>query len=488
MLQVGVGTIAQAPKGKLLRNVIKLPTTQIKKLKAKGLTIKDFVSISRIFTKKDMSLIVGRTLSKKKDIIDFVGLIKATSGKTLDSFSVGKQQLFRTALKDVVGVATASTQIGGKIIPKLSPTAKNLIVRSTGIAIVKAKVIAKPIVIPTVKLKPITQKQKQILITETKQITIIEKKVKQKQRVLTKQTQKITQKQKILSREKQTQAVKQKQKQLTKQKQRQALKQKQLLKQRQALKQKQQLLLKQISVRVPVKVFVPRVKIPVGLIKKKKKKIRRKRKPVRPQSFEVWARPLKKRGQKRQPKLIKVSKVPLSKKRAQDLRNYITDTSLGRTARIKLSRGKPTTPKLKVPKGYARRTSKKFRRYRIVKGKKVPLVKGRVIERGKFLLDTRPEKQQISLKRRIAQLSKPPKRKVVRRTPVKRKKSPVRSRRPIRKATKRRRISRRTGGIFGTPSRRKIPQLSKSRRPSPKSPKRKTIKRRKVSRDKGIFG
>jgi len=151
-----------------------------------------------------------------------------------------------------------------------------------------------------------------------------------------------------------------------------------------------------------------------------------KKKPVRPRSFEVWARPLKKKGQKK-PKLIKVSKVPLSKKRAKDLRNYITDTSLGRTARIKPSIGKPTEPKLKTPKGYARITSPKFRRHRIVKGKRIPLTKGRVIERGKFLLDTTQEKKQITLKRRIAQLSKPPKRKT-----IKRRSSPKRS-----------------GGIFG---------------------------------------
>ena len=168
----------------------------------------------------------------------------------------------------------------------------------------------------------------------------------------------------------------------------------------------------------------PRPRPPIKPIPKKVKKRRRiKRKPIRRQAYEVWARPLKKRGQKRKPKLIKVSKVPLSKKRARDLRNYITDTSLGRTARIKPSIGKPSTPRLRTPKGYSRKTSKKFRRYRIVKGKRVPLVKGRVIERRRHLLDTRQEKKQITLRRRIAQLSKPPKRKPTKRKTIKRKKS-----------------------------------------------------------------
>ena len=173
--------------------------------------------------------------------------------------------------------------------------------------------------------------------------------------------------------------------------------------------------------------------IPVKPVIKVPKKRIPKKKPVRkPQAYEVWARPLKKKGQKK-PKLIKVSKVPLSKNRAKDLRNYITDTSLGRTARIKPSIGKPSVPRLKTPKGYSRKTSKKFRRYRIKKGKRIPLKKGRVIEKSKFLLDRPEEIKQITLKRRIAQLSKPPKkRKSAKTKTIKRKKSP-----------------RTSGGIFG---------------------------------------
>ena len=177
----------------------------------------------------------------------------------------------------------------------------------------------------------------------------------------------------------------------------------------------------------------PRPRPPIKPIPKKVKKRRRvKRKPVRPQAYEVFARPLKRTKKGRKPKLIRVSKRPLTKKKAQDLRNFIVDQSLGRTARIRPTRGKPTTPKLKVPKGYSRKTYRKFRRYRVVKGKRVPLVKGRIIEKSKHLLDTRSEKKSITLKRKIAQLSKPPKRK-----PTKR------------KTIKKRRTVRRDRGIFG---------------------------------------
>ena len=167
----------------------------------------------------------------------------------------------------------------------------------------------------------------------------------------------------------------------------------------------------------PPRIGPPGIKPPIKPIPRRIRKRRiPKKKLRRVESFEVWARPLKRTKKGRKPKLIKVSKVPLTKQRAKDLRNYITDTSLGRTARIRPSKGKPSTPKLKTPKGYSRKTSAKFRRYKIRKGKRVPLVKGRVIERGKHLLDTVQEKKQITLRRRIAQLSKPPKkRKPVRR-------------------------------------------------------------------------
>ena len=145
------------------------------------------------------------------------------------------------------------------------------------------------------------------------------------------------------------------------------------------------------------------------------------------------ARPLKQTKKRKRPKLIKVSKVPLSKKKAKDLRNYIADTSLSRTARIRPTRGKPTTPRLKVPKSYSKKTSRKFRKHRIVKGKRIPLPKGKVIEKRRYLLDTRQEKKQITLKRRIAQLE--------REAGIRK---PIKKRKTIKKKS-----TRRNRGIFG---------------------------------------
>ena len=183
----------------------------------------------------------------------------------------------------------------------------------------------------------------------------------------------------------------------------------------------------------PILIRKPKLKVKPIVAFKRKRKVIRKKVEIKGQAFEVWARPLKRTKKGKRPKLIKVSKVPLSKNKARDLRNYITDTSLSRTATIRPTKGKPTTSRLKVPKGYSKKTSAKFRNFRIIKGKRVPLSKGKVIERGRHLLDTRQEQRQITLKRRIAQLSKPLKRK-----------SSIKK-----KTIKRRNSIRKNRGIFG---------------------------------------
>lgn len=131
---------------------------------------------------------------------------------------------------------------------------------------------------------------------------------------------------------------------------------------------------------------------------------RTKRFKPKKKGFNVFAKPVKGK------KLVKVNKVPLIKQRARDLRNFVLDTSLSRTGKIKPSKRKAQKPKLRSPVGFASRTRKKFRKFRQVKGKRKPLSRGKVIERSKRLLDTKQEIQGITLRRRIAQLQKPKKR------------------------------------------------------------------------------
>ncbi len=175
--------------------------------------------------------------------------------------------------------------------------------------------------------------------------------------------------------------------------------------------------------------------IPPRIKKKRLKRIMKKRKGKN--SFDVFARPLKKRKKGKKPKLIKINKRPLSQTNARDLRNYIIDTSLSRTGKIKGRKGRPKKSKLTFPRGYAKKTTKKFRRFRIVKGKRKPLRKGKVIERRGRLLDTRQERRKITLRRRIKQITPRKKRVIKSKAPRKRligkAPSPQKKRSPTRK-------------------------------------------------------
>jgi len=176
------------------------------------------------------------------------------------------------------------------------------------------------------------------------------------------------------------------------------------------------------------KILPPGIKLkrkpPIKVVKKKR-------------GYDVYARPLK-RVKGKIPKQVKVNIVPLTKQRAEDLRNYLVDTSLSRTGSIRKVAGKPKKPRLKAPSGYGIRTQPKFRTYKIRKKKRVPLKTGKVIERKKRLLDTIQERKRITLLKRIAQMQKragiksTSKKKVIRRAPVKskiRRKSPKKRRR-----------------------------------------------------------
>lgn len=137
----------------------------------------------------------------------------------------------------------------------------------------------------------------------------------------------------------------------------------------------------------------------------RKKGIRRIMKKKVATGYNVYARPLKSSKKGRIPKLIKINKVPLTRSRAEDYRNYLLDTSLSRTGQIVSGSGKPQRGKLRVPIGYGKRTSFKFRSYKIRKGRAKQLARDKVIERSKRLLDTRQEKRGITLRRRLKQLS-----------------------------------------------------------------------------------
>ena len=64
---------------------------------------------------------------------------------------------------------------------------------------------------------------------------------------------------------------------------------------------------------------------------------------------------------------------------------------------------KPMKPKMKFPRGYYDKTRKKFRNYRIRKGKKVPMKNTFIERKGVGRIDTRGEKEGLRLAKFIKQ-------------------------------------------------------------------------------------
>ena len=93
-------------------------------------------------------------------------------------------------------------------------------------------------------------------------------------------------------------------------------------------------------------------------------------------------------------KKIKISKVPVTKRTALNQSAFFVDKTLSARGSIKKANKLAQKPKIEVPKGYFKRTKNKYRTFRISKGARVPL-KNAFIEKRKFRLDTKNEKQTI---------------------------------------------------------------------------------------------
>ncbi len=219
--------------------------------------------------------------------------------------------------------------------------------------------------------------------------------------VLNAQTQRTQTTQRNISRTKQLlkQATNQFQKQgltqrlaqLTTQLSRQKLRTKQLTR----LATKQQLKLRKGFVRRIPKFFIPP---PFSLGKKKKKVV--KKKPVVPTKKPGYLALARQKG-----KVVRISKVPVTKKKARDISAFFVDRTLSATGIIRRSSKSARKPKLKVPANYFDKNIKKFRTFRKQKGKQIPL-KNMFIEKRKFRLDQKNERQTIQqLRKRL--LKKP---------------------------------------------------------------------------------
>ena len=397
--QLGVGQIISVKGQRFIKTGVKFPSGKGVRKISRGIKRDTFASLSATFTKNDISKIIGKTITSKGVKVKFIGFIRGERGaKGLSGLSSGQKLQFKKALSKVISASASSLSQAGKF-GKVSKNVK----LATASAIITTKQIIKTIPKARVTSRArVTQRQVQRQVFTPKQIIKLKENIKRGVRQGSRGLQRLRQQPKT----KLTGSGKQKLIQQSKQVEQ--------------LKQAQKLVLKQIK---KAKAITPRGPITIPRISKvlkllaiplprRKKRIIVKKTPTKKKAHNVFARPLKRTKKGRRPKLIRVNKVPLSKRRAKDLRNFITDTSLSRTARIKPTKGKPGKSRLRVPKGFSKRTSRKFRRFRVIKGKRVALPKGKVIERSRHLLDTHQEKKQITLKRRIAQITKPKKKKL----------------------------------------------------------------------------
>jgi len=151
----------------------------------------------------------------------------------------------------------------------------------------------------------------------------------------------------------------------------------------------------QPPIRIPMK---EPPETPLKIITKEKKRIIKVLK--QPQSYDVYIKAPKKN------KFVKVTKKPVGLQEARDTRNFFLDETTSRTGYIKPRQVKPSKLQYDIPKNYAKMTREKFRTFKQVKGVKTKLQPERVIEKGKYLIDTEGEKKQLDIFKAMAKAEK----------------------------------------------------------------------------------
>lgn len=395
MKQMGVGLVVSARGKTVLRTGVRFPSARAVTKKKASTSLDTFVSVASVLTRNQISKIIGKTITSKGRRAEFIGYIKGTGKLSGRSGITGPQkQEYKKALEKVIStVASAEAKAGDmKGLTKAGKIAvTSLIVQQS---------------IPSISSTVKRATAKQVTRTKTKQRSSIKLADKQVGRVKSAVKTSSAQKQRVGLKSKQQTKLKQ------------PLAQRGVLRQRltqaQAIKLIQKQALKQITgltVSPPVIVGKPIKGVLVPIKTRRGERTTKRRVKVK-RGYDVFVRPLRKRGMKKLPKLVKVNIRTLTKDQAEDLRNYLIDTSLSRYGKVKKSSRAPKKPLLKIPRGYAKKTKRKFRKVRIVKKKGRRLPKGAVIEKRKNILDTKQEKKGITLKRRLAQLQKKKKRKI----------------------------------------------------------------------------
>jgi hypothetical protein len=397
------GSLGFLATGTTKRGVL-FPSGKLKEVV--NINLNSFVSVARSFTKKDISLILGKTITNEKKTAQFLAVIKnldKTSKTGGVKLSGGELQQYQAAVKKTVGVVSAalarskivagtksgSIPVATKIIKDSIKKAKTSTQVKTEIK--KFKTTSVPRINPTqiTRIKSITR-----TIPTAKAVAIVKtpkSKLKDKQKTITKQI--IREQTKL----KKIQAIKPVQKSKT----RQAQAIKNVITQ---LKQELRLV-RALSVLPPISTFPPKLFIAPF-------KFKTKRRPTKPtptiKGYNVY---VKSRG-----KFKKMNTLPLSKTDAQDRGAYIVDNSTAATYKLV-----PLTKVKKLGKITAKekgaRKKIKQREYKYKKKRKISTPRRYIEKKGKPRINTRGEKKGLS----AAKVYKTVKKKPIKRKPVKKK-------------------------------------------------------------------
>lgn len=392
-IQINVGTSLQSAS-KTFFNIVR-KGGQIKRITSKPLTLRTFLSQSRIFTKEDLSYIIGRTKTNLREIIQFKGLIKTIKVKDGVNFIVtgGKNKAVTLTKQNMVNLASALSvgQVGAKkILNKLSPTAQRIVTNN-----IKAGLV----LIPKIDFKNIKAGVPSVSASITTSLSRVSNKSRQVNRHID-SFQRVTSLVTITG----TKSIS-RQKTIPKQQERfiEVLKSPsaqrgiQKLTPRQTTKLKEylrQYLRQYPSMRVPI----VRV-IPFSFIAKSKEKIRRGGATGGYKAgFIVYG--LNKGA------YMRLNRLPLLKQDALSRGAYAVDRTTSKTFKLIPV---PNVTKfgriIKREKGYFTLTKQKFREYKIIKGQK-KILTYTLIEKRKYGIDTPGEKKGLSLYRYLARLKK----------------------------------------------------------------------------------
>jgi hypothetical protein len=140
--------------------------------------------------------------------------------------------------------------------------------------------------------------------------------------------------------------------------------------------------------------------------KPKEKKVRVKPKKRKVQAYNAYGKVVQKKGVKKV-KYKKLNLVPLSRTKALDLGNYITDHTMSATFYIEPVPKAVKKPVIIVPQNYHEKNVKSFRNYRIKGGRKVKTErKDMWIELRNKRLSNKDEVKRITILKKLAELKK----------------------------------------------------------------------------------